>query len=120
MKIRKWTDIGQLRQRWVIGYELAPPKFESFLPPTFFFLLVDFHGIVWNGLLGDFKGALIFVAFKTLGGRVPHIATRAYVAHKVKYEEAAVNTEFPGQMHSIRCIYYLLLAQAAGNCALTT
>ena len=83
MKIRKWTDIGQLRQRWVIGYELAPPKFESFLPFTFFFLLVNFQSIVWNSLLSDLKETLVFMAFKTLRRRVAHATTCAYVAHQV-------------------------------------
>ena len=74
--------------------------FKGFLPFALFFLDVDFESIVWNGLLRNFKGTLVFMAFKALQRRISHVAPSTNVTHDDKYGEEVVSYEPPGRMHT--------------------
>ena len=74
--------------------------FKGFLPFALFFLDVDFESIVRDDLLRNLKGTLVFMTFKTLQRRITHAAPSANMTHDQKYDEAAVNVEVPGRVHS--------------------
>ena len=90
--------------------------FKGFLPFALFFLDVDFESIVWNGLLCNFKGTLVFMAFKALQRRISHVAPSTNMTHDKDYGEETAIVEPPGRMHtSMRTTGHLV-----DKCALIT